>query len=114
MKIFYNPKCSKCRETLNILNEKGQQVEIVEYLKDTPSKEELKNVCALLKIAPEEIIRKGEDVYKENYKGKILSDEQWIDAMVKHPILIERPIVVDGDKAIIGRPPTNVISLLRC
>lgn len=110
--IYHNPRCGKSRNTLAILNEKGVNVEIVEYLKEPPSKKELKNVITKLGIKPIELIRKGEEVFKSNYKDKNLSDDEWIGVMVENPILIERPIVIKGDKAIIGRPPEKVLELL--
>ena len=112
MKIYHNPRCSKSRQTLHLLQEKGVQLEIVEYLKDLPSKTELKEVLTKLGLQPEQIIRKGETDFKENYKGKSLTDDEWIDAMVKYPKLIERPIVVNGNKAALGRPPENVLELI--
>lgn len=112
MKIFHNPSCSKSRETLDILKNSGKNVEIIEYLKQTPSKEELFEIVNLLGGNAELIIRKTEEIYKEKFKGKNLTQEEWIDAMLKYPKLIERPIVIDGKKAIIGRPPTNVLELL--
>lgn len=110
--IYHNPRCGKSRNTLAILNEKGVNVEIVEYLKEPPSRNELKNVITKLGIKPIELIRKGEEVFKSNYKDKNLSDDEWIDAMIENPILIERPIVIKGDKAIIGRPPEKVLELI--
>lgn len=112
LKIYHNPRCSKSRETLQLIEESGAQVEVVEYLNTIPSKEELTQLVAQLGIRPEQLIRKGEDVYKEHFKGKDLSDAEWIDAMVTYPKLIERPIVVKGNKAVLGRPPQNVLELL--
>lgn len=112
MKIYHNPRCSKSRQTLQIIEEAGAKVEIIEYLKDIPSKAELKSVIKLLGVKPEEILRKGEADFKDNFKGKTLSDDQWIDAMIKYPKLIERPIVVKEKRAVIGRPPENVKDLL--
>lgn len=112
LKIYHNPRCSKSRQTLQLIEEAGQMVEVVEYLKTTPSKEELRDVIDLLGIKPADLIRKGEADYKENFKGKNLTDEEWIEAMVAYPKLIERPIVVKGEKAIIGRPPENVKVLI--
>lgn len=112
LKIYHNPRCSKSRQTLQLIEEAGQMVEVVEYLKTIPSKDELRDVIDLLGIKPADLIRKGEADYKENFKGKNLTDEEWIEAMVAYPKLIERPIVVKGEKAIIGRPPENVKVLI--
>jgi arsenate reductase (glutaredoxin) len=110
--IFHNPKCTKSRQTLALLQEHGVEPQVVEYLKNPPTAAELKGILAKLGMKPEQLVRKGEEVFKENYAGKTLTDAQWIDAMVKHPILIERPIVVSGNRAVIGRPPENVKPLL--
>jgi arsenate reductase len=85
---------------------------VIEYLKTPPGKEELRALVKKLGIAPEALVRKGEDVYKEKYAGKRLTDEQWLDALAADPILIERPIVVKGNRAVIGRPPEKVLELL--
>jgi len=111
-KIFHNPRCGKSRSTLKLLEEKGESVEIVEYLKTNPSKKELTEIIDMLGIAPLELIRKGESIFKEQYKGKEFTDEEWIDAMIKNPILIERPIVIKDGKATIGRPPEQVLDIL--
>ncbi len=110
--IYHNPRCSKSRETLNIIKESGTEVEIVEYLNHVPTRSDLKDILSILKVSAAEIIRKGEPIYKELFKGKELTEDQWIEAMVAHPKLIERPIVVKGDRAILGRPPQNVIALI--
>lgn len=110
--IYHNNRCSKSRCALAVLEESGQGFEVVNYLKDTPTTEELAAVIKKLGIKPFELIRKIEAVYIEKYKGKELSDEAWIAAMVEHPILIERPIVVSGDKAIIARPVEKISGLL--
>lgn len=112
VKIYHNRMCSKSRQTLELLQQAGQEVEVVEYLKDTPSAGELRDVLAKLNMKPVQLLRKGEKVYKENFAGKDFSDEEWIRIMVQYPSLIERPIVVHGDKAAIGRPPENVLSIL--
>lgn len=112
MKIYHNPRCRKSRETLQLIEGKGKNPEIVEYLKNTPSEKELTKIIELLGMKPEQLLRKGEKVFKEQFKGKTLSDKEWIKAMVEYPVLIERPIVVDGNKAILGRPPENVLDIL--
>lgn len=112
MKIYHNPRCSKSRQTLQLITDAGVAPEIVEYLKDIPSKTELLEVITLLGIKPYDLLRRGEADFKENFKGKNLTDDQWIDAMIKFPKLIERPIVVKGKKAVLGRPPENVKDLL--
>lgn len=112
MKIYHNPRCRKSRETLALIQDAGKEPEIVEYLKNPPTQKELKEILALLKMDPQDLIRKGEAVYKEKFKGKELSNAQWIKAMVENPVLIERPIVVKGKKAVVGRPPENVNALL--
>jgi arsenate reductase (glutaredoxin) len=110
--IYHNPKCSKSRATLALLEGRGIRPRIVEYLKAPPTAAELSAVVARLGIRPDALVRKGEDIYKSKYAGKALTDAQWIEAMVQDPILIERPIVVAGGKAAIGRPPERVLELL--
>lgn len=111
MKIYHNPRCSKSRQTLEIIQEKGLEIEIIDYLVKPPTTKELEEIIALLKINPEELVRKSEDVYKEKFKGKKITQQEWVKIMVEHPKLIERPIVISGNKAIIGRPPEKVIEL---
>ena len=110
--IYHNPKCTKSRATLALLQEHGIEPKVIEYLKTPPTAVELKAVIGKLGISPEQLVRKGEEIYKTEYAGRKLTDAQWIEAMVRHPILIERPIVVTGNRAVIGRPPENVESLL--
>lgn len=110
--IYHNPKCSKSRETLALLRARGVEPRIVEYLKAPPSAAELKAIVGMLGVRPEALVRKGEDAYKSKYAGKTLGDDEWIAAMVQDPILIERPIVVRGARAVIGRPPENALQLL--
>jgi arsenate reductase len=112
MKIYHNPKCTKSRETLQLIRNSGVEPEIIEYLKDVPSEVQLKDLIGMLGIKPSELVRKGEADYTDNFKGKSLSDDEWIAAMVKYPKLIERPIVVKNKKAVLGRPPENVKELL--
>lgn len=112
MKIYHNPRCSKSRQTLELIRAEGIEPEIIEYLDEIPSEKELGELVRMLGISPEELIRKGEDDYKAKFKGKNLSDAEWIAAMVAHPKLIERPIVVREGKAVLGRPPENIRELL--
>lgn len=112
MKIYHNNKCSKSRDCYTLLQEKGIPFETVEYLKNPLTKSEVVQLLKLLNIPAEALIRKGEKDYIENFKGKNLSEDEWIDAMVKFPKLIERPIVIKGNKAVIGRPIERVIELL--
>jgi arsenate reductase len=111
--IYHNPRCSKSRATLALLEEHGAKLTIIEYLKAAPSAAELREVLRKLGMKAEELVRKGEDVYKAMYAGKTLTEAQWIDAMVKDPILIERPIVIKDARAALGRPPENVRKLLK-
>lgn len=110
--IYHNPRCSKSRQTLELLKSHGIEPKVIEYLKTPPTAKELKAIVAKLGVQPEELVRKGEDVYKQKFAGKTLTDTQWIEALAANPILIERPIVVAGDQAVIGRPPENVLKLV--
>ena len=112
MKIYHNPRCTKSRQTLKLINDAGKEVEIIEYLNTPPTFDELKAIIGKLGISPELLLRKGEAIFKEQFKGKSLSDDEWIQAMIDHPKLMERPIVIEGNKAVLGRPPENVKSLL--
>lgn len=111
-KIYHNPRCSKSRAVMQIIEEAGRKARVVEYLTAPPSREELADIVGKLGIQARELVRRGEAVFKERYAGKSLSADEWIDAMVAHPILIERPIVVVGERAVIGRPPDRVRELL--
>ena len=113
MQLYHNPRCRKSRETLELLTENGQEPEVILYLQTPPTRKELQALLRKLQIPAESLLRKGEAIYKEHFKGKNLSEEEWIEAMVEHPILIERPIVVQGDRAVIGRPPERVLELLK-
>ena len=112
MKIYHNPRCSKSRLTLALLQENGVEPEVVLYLENIPTANELNDLLSKLAITPMQLIRKGEKDWKENYKGKELSDAQIIEAMIAHPKLIERPIVVKDNKAVLGRPPENALELI--
>jgi arsenate reductase len=111
--IYHNPRCSKSRQTLQLLEENGVQPEVVLYLESPPSAGDLKDLLEKLGINARDLLRKGEDAYKENnLKDKDLSDDDLIAAMVSFPKLIERPIVVKGKQAVLGRPPENVLALI--
>ncbi len=109
--VYHNPRCSKSRTAVQYLQEKGVDFDIVEYLKTPLTKDELKELIEKLNIKPEELIRKNESIYKELFKGKNLSDDEWVEAMVKYPKLIERPIVVAKDKAVVARPTEKINDL---
>jgi arsenate reductase (glutaredoxin) len=113
-KIYHNPRCSKSRQTLALLKEKGVEPEIIEYLKTPPSADELKTVLKALNMKPRDLMRKKEAEYKDNnLTDDSLSDEQLIAAMIQYPKLIERPIVAtEGNKFALGRPPENVLEIL--
>lgn len=113
IRIYHNPRCRKSRETLEIIKNAGYEPEIVEYLQNPPSTAELKDLLDKMDKKPEEIIRKGEDIYKSGFKGKSYTDDEWIKILVENPKLIERPIVVNGDKVVLGRPPETVKSILK-
>jgi arsenate reductase len=111
--IYHNPRCSKSRQTLELLEEKGIKPEIIEYLLSPPSADELKNILNILGISARELMRKKEAAYQENgLDDGNLSEDELVDAIIKNPILIERPIVVSKGKAAIGRPPENVLAVI--
>ncbi len=112
IQIWHNPKCSKSRATLKLLEEREVDLEIIKYLETPHTKEEIKNLLSMLNITPRELMRTKEDIYKELNLKDEKSDEKLIEAMIKHPKLIERPIVIRNQKAAIGRPIENIIELL--
>lgn len=112
IKIFHNPRCGKSREGLQLLENSGKDFEVVNYLKDVPSEEELKSIINKLKIKPIDLVRQKEKIWIDNFKNKVLSDDEIVRAMIQNPILIERPIVINGDKATLGRPPENIKKIL--
>jgi len=112
--ILYNPQCSKCRQTLQLLNDKGIEPEIIEYLKDTPNFTEIEKILGMLNLEPRELMRKGETIYTElNLSHSELSRTELIQAMIDNPKLIERPIVIKDGKAMIGRPPQNILDIIK-
>ena len=112
IKIYHNNRCSKSRCGLEILEKSGKDFEIIKYLDDIPSALELLNLIKLLNIKPIELVRKNEAIWKDQYKNKDLSDSDIISAMVKYPKLIERPIIINGNKAVIGRPPELILDII--
>ena len=111
--IYHNPKCSKSRQTLELLIKQGIKPVLNDYLKNPPTAEEIKEILRKLGYAPRDLMRKKENIYTEyNLNNPTLSDDSLIEFMVKHPILIERPIVLANEKAAIGRPPEQVLEIL--
>jgi arsenate reductase (glutaredoxin) len=110
--IYHNPRCSKSRQTLDLLKTQGIEPEIELYLDSPPNAEILSDLLSKLGIEASQLVRKNEAYYKENLKGLELTESQLIEAMIKNPKLIERPIVVVGDKAVLGRPPEAVLEII--
>ena len=111
--LFHNPRCSKSRQALNLLEQEKENFEIFTYLDQKLEKDFLKEIIQKLDINPRDLLRTGESAYKENnLKDSNISDEEIINTMIKYPKLIERPIYVKGSKAIVGRPPENVLKII--
>jgi len=111
--IYHNPRCSKSRQTLALLEDRGLSPEIILYLDNPPDRKTLKDLLGKLGISARQLLRKGEDAYRENnLADESLTETQLIDAMVANPKLIERPIVINGSRAALGRPPENVLEIL--
>jgi len=112
IQIYHNNRCTKSRQVLQLLQESGAEFEVVYYLETPPNKSQLEELIAKLHIRPVELIRKTEKIFIENYKGKTLTDAECIKVMVEYPILIERPIVVSGDQAVVARPAEKINQIL--
>ena len=112
IEIYHNPRCRKSREGLALVEASGQDFKIVKYLDDVPSVETLTGIIRKLGITADQLVRKNEAIWKENYKSKDLNEAEIIQAMADHPKLIERPIVVKGESAVLGRPPENITEFL--
>jgi arsenate reductase len=112
IQIYHNPRCGKSRNCLAQVTEKESEVAIVKYLETPPTEQEIKAILQKLNFKPIQLVRTKESIWVDNYKNKSLSDAAIIQAMVAHPILIERPILVKGDQAIIGRIPEEVAQFL--
>ena len=113
IKIYHNTRCTKSREACSILEKKKIKAEVIEYLKTPPTQKEIKERLKMLGMKAEEIVRKKEPLFKEKFADKKLTETQWVKALAENAILIERPIIVKGNKAIIGRPPERVLELLK-
>jgi len=111
--IYHNPRCRKSREGLELLENSGQDYSIVKYLEDTLSEDELKHIITKLDINPIDLVRTKETIWKQEFKNKELSDNAIIKAMVAHPKLIERPIVIKGNQAVIGRPKEKILDIIK-
>lgn len=111
--IWHNPRCSKSRNAINLLEEKNINADVVKYLESTPSVEEIKNVLSLLGMGAKELMRKGETVYKDLGLAEVNDETKLIEAMAQNPILIERPVIIRGNKAVIARPIENLEELLK-
>ncbi|GAL66999.1 arsenate reductase (glutaredoxin) [Jejuia pallidilutea] len=112
IKIYHNNRCRKSREGLQILENAGTSFKVIKYLEDVPSEKEIKNIISLLGIKPIELVRKNEAIWKSDFKDKNLTDDEIITAMANNPKLIERPIVINGNKAVIGRPPSLILNII--
>ncbi len=113
IKIYHNSRCRKSRAGLQYLEGKGVEFEVVEYLKNGISEEELKDILIKMNVGPTEIIRTQEDIYKKQFKGKNFTDEEWIKILIENPKLIKRPLVVKGYKAVWADPPENMEKLFK-
>ena len=112
IKIYHNNRCTKSRCGLEILEKSGKDFEVIKYLENVPTKKELIDLIKMLNIEPINLVRKNEAIWKSNFKGKDLSGDDIINAMLEYPKLIERPIVINGNKAVIGRPPELILDII--
>jgi len=112
IQILHNPRCAKSRAGLKYLQDKGIEPEIIKYLDDPLSHDEFKTILQKMVAKPTDVLRKNEAVYKQQFKGKEFTDDEWIDIMLANPKLIERPIVINGDKAVLGKPAENIEQIL--
>jgi arsenate reductase len=112
IKIYHNPRCSKSRQGLALLEESSKDFEVIKYLENVPTITELEDIIAKLGIKPLDLVRENEAIWKSDYKGKSLTDKQIVEAMIAYPKLIERPIVVNGNKVVVGRPPKNILNII--
>lgn len=109
--VYHNPRCSTSRKAVDYLKEHGKEIEIIEYLKNVPSEAEISALLKKLNLPATDIVRKNELLYKEQYKDKNLSEKEWIKVLAQNPVLIQRPIVVKGEKAVLARPIEDIATL---
>jgi arsenate reductase len=113
LKVYFKPNCATCQTALGLLKKNAKEdFELIEYLVETPSQKEIKEILQMLGMKAEQLVRKKEPLYKEKYDGKKISESEWIKILVENPILIDRPIVVKDGKAIIGRPPERILEII--
>ena len=112
VKIYHNSRCSKSRGACEILSDNEVQAEVIEYLKTRPTEQEISELLRMLNMKASEIVRRGEDIFKSQYAGKNYSETEWLSILAANPILIERPIIIKGEKAIIGRPSGRILEFL--
>ena len=114
LKVYFKPNCATCQTALSLLKKNtDEEMELIEYLVETPTQNEIKEILSMLGMKAEDLVRKKELLYKDKYEGKKISNAEWIKILVKNPILIERPIVVKDGKALIGRPPEKILDILK-
>lgn len=112
MKLYHNARCAKSREAKKLLEDKGLDFEIVEYMKEPLTQEEMEDLLDKLDMNASELLRKNEKIWKEDYKDKDMADEEILLLMIEHPKLMERPILEKGDKAVVGRPPEKILEIV--
>lgn len=110
--MYFNPSCSKCIYALDVLKANGIDPVVIQYLENHPTFEEIKSLLNKLALKPIDIIRVNEPLFMEKFSNKILSDDEWINAIVQHPVLLQRPILVKGDQAVIGRSDTSLKEII--
>lgn len=113
IRVYHNNRCSKSRGACDILKANGIEAEIIEYLKTPPTENEIRDILDKLGMKASEIVRRGENIYKNNFAGKEFTESEWIKILSENPILIERPIIVNGDKAVIGRPLEKINEIIK-
>ena len=112
VRIYHNARCSKSRSTCALVAEKGREATVVNYLETPPDREELLWLLKMLGMTASQLVRRGEPVFQANFQGREMTEDEWLEALLAHPVLMERPIVVCGGRAVIGRPPERVLEIL--